>query len=313
MTIAILVLSAALLALHFFMVVAVAEISVHPPVMRRPCDTDGMALHVARAMGVTAELVRIQARDGVTLSAWWLRLPSSSRAVLTCHGVADTAFGVMGAALMFLRNGYSVLAPDNRGHGGSGGFVTYGVLEAFDIALWQSWLAGQGMVEMHGFGESLGASSLLQSFSAHAAFTTVVAECPFSSFQRVAFDRVLLMNSHFLPQSMARWLSNLTVKEILFYLRLRYGVDLKLSRPVDAVRQTRASLLLIHGSGDHETPVHHSEEMAAIHPERIQLWLVPGAQHTGGYAVDPAEFERKVMTLLKSGGTNQFGWESPNG
>jgi len=300
MVIGILALLAVVLALHLLILVGVGEICVHPPVKRRACDTDGMALQVAASSGAAAELVKIQAQDGVTLSAWWLKLPQASKAVLLCHGVADTSFGVMGAALMFLRNGYSVLAPDNRGHGGSGGFVTYGVCEGDDIARWQAWMADGGVVDCFGFGESLGASSLLQSLGAGAAFKAIVAECPFSSFSRVAFDRVVRVNRHLVPVPLADWLSQLWTKEILFYLRMRYGVNLGLARPVDAVKDARVPILLIHGTGDYETPVHHSEEILAANREWAQLWLVPGAKHTGGCAAGLDEFERRIIEFLTS-------------
>jgi pimeloyl-ACP methyl ester carboxylesterase len=298
MLIAIIALAAVLLALHILMVIGVAEISVHPPVMRRPCDTDGMALNVARSAGAAAELVKIQSHDGLALSAWWLKLPGSAKVVLLCHGVADTAFGVMGAALLFLRNGCSVLLPDNRGHGRSAGFVTYGVREADDIARWQAWMVDQqGVSACYGFGESLGASSLLQSLSAGAVFEAVVAECPFSSFQRVAFDRVLRVTASFLPRPLARWLAQLWVHEILLYLKVRYRVNLALARPLDAIKNTNIPILLIHGTGDLETPIHHSEELAEANPS-VQLWLVPGAEHTGGCAVDLTDFERRVVALF---------------
>lgn len=293
---------AALLLLHLLSVVAVAEISVHPPVMRRPCDTDGMAMNVARSTGAAAQRIKIQADDGITLSAWWLKLPAETddhKAVLVCHGVADTAFGVLGAALMFLRDGYSVLAPDNRGHGGSGAFVTYGVKESLDIARWQKWMAAQGITECHGFGESLGASSLLQSLKAGAHFTSVIAECPFSSFARVAFDRVQRVNASFLPKFLSQPLTNLWVKEMLFYLRLRYGVDLSEACTSEAVKTIETPILLIHGLADHETPAHHSEEIAAIN-RNIQLWLVPDGQHTGCFAADPDGFESRVINFARS-------------
>ena len=66
---------------------------------------------------------------------------------------------------ILLRHGYSVLMPDARGHGSSGGeFVTYGLLERDDIHQWVRWL----VVNRHpscvfGFGESMGAAELLQS------------------------------------------------------------------------------------------------------------------------------------------------------
>ena len=302
MLIWILIAAAILLAAHLLVVVVVAEFSVHPPIVRRTCDTDGMALHVAATTGATPQLVKIESSDGITLSAWWLKLPSG-KAALLCHGVADTALGVMGAALMYLRNGYSVLAPDNRGHGSSGGFVTYGVREAGDIAAWRTWLSGQGVASCFGFGQSLGASSLLQSLSAGAQFVSIVAECPYSSFERVAWDRIAKVNRLFLPTAVARFASNLWVKEVLLYLRLRYSINLHLARPIDAVTNTQIPILLIHGTGDLETPVHHSQEIAARNPEHIQVWIVPGAQHTGSYPVDPASFEKQVLRMLGTEGT----------
>jgi pimeloyl-ACP methyl ester carboxylesterase len=201
---------------------------------------------------------------------------------------------------MFLRNGDSVLAPDNRGHGRSGGVVTYGVREAGDIAAWQAWLTARGIRHCFGFGESLGASALLQSLSSGAAFTAIVAECPFASFGRVGWDRVMHVLKHLLPPPVARPVSDLLVTEVLLYLRLRYGVDLALARSVDAVKNITTRILLIHGMADYETPVHHSQEIAAANPN-IQLWLVPDAKHTGGYPVQPVEFERRVMDLMKPG------------
>ncbi len=45
---------------------------------------------------------------------------------------------------MFVTQGYSVLAPDSRVQGESGGeFVTYGLLEKFDVMAWAHWLQRQ--------------------------------------------------------------------------------------------------------------------------------------------------------------------------
>ena len=288
-----------LLLFHLLLVAAVAEFAIHPPAIRRTCDTDSMALHVAAAFGATPELVTMQSADGIKLSAWWLRLPNAvnTKAVLMCHGVADTAFGIMGAALLYLRNGYSVLAPDNRGHGNSGGFVTYGVRESADIAAWQKWLSEQGVEDCSGFGQSLGASSLLQSLQQGARFSSIVAECPFSTFERVAQDRVRAALTLLLPGAFATLFSNVWVAEVLFYLRLLYGIDLKQARPVDAVLNADVEILLVHGTADLETPIHHSYELASRN-SAMELWPVPGAKHTGAYAVASEEFESRVLACL---------------
>ena len=96
----------------------------------------------------------------------------------------------MGYALLFLKNGYSVLAPESRGHGESRGYVTYGVLEAEDTVRWLNWTKSQGVKAVFGLGESLGGAILLQSLAHDADFRALVVECSYSSFKVVADERV---------------------------------------------------------------------------------------------------------------------------
>jgi predicted acyl esterase len=101
-----------------------------------------MALRVPRAkVPLAAELkpglkitaAEIQAADGLRLQAAWVRQAGSSRCVVVLHGVGDSHAGALGFARMFVEEGYSVLAPDSRGHGWSGGeLVSFGVREADD-------------------------------------------------------------------------------------------------------------------------------------------------------------------------------------
>ncbi len=151
--------------------VVLTEGALHPLIRRRASDTAALAYSVAQTANVTASKVCIRGEDGVALSAWWLspRQPNG-RAVIACHGVADSAFGAMGYALLFLRNGYAVLVPNGRGHGDSQGYVTYGVLESRDTVRWLDWLKTQGVRTVFGFGESLGASVLIESLAARCRF-----------------------------------------------------------------------------------------------------------------------------------------------
>ena len=64
---------------------------------------------------------------------------------------------------MFLKAGYSVLMPDSRAHGESGGeIVTYGLLEKFDVARWAAWARQHKCEKLYGLGESLGGAILLE-------------------------------------------------------------------------------------------------------------------------------------------------------
>lgn len=278
-----------LIAIVSFSAAAIlAEGALHPLVRRRPSDAAALAYSIAQTANVTATRICIRAEDGSELTAWWLSPKAANRrAVMACHGVADSAFGAMGYALLFLRNGYSVLVPNGRGQGDSQGYVTYGVLEANDTVRWLEWLKAQGVNAAFGFGESLGGSVLIESLAQGADFRAVVAECPYSSFETVAEERV----AQHVPSAVAVVL----VKDGMLYTRLRYGVELGNARPDVAIRYTHVPILLIHGLADDETLPQNSERLLLANPGAVQLWLVPGAKHTGAYATAPRQFERRVL------------------
>jgi hypothetical protein len=84
------------------------------------------------------ETVEIAARDNAKLSAWWLRpVKQNGNCVIVLYGIGDSRVGSVRFSPMFLEKGYTVLVPDSRAHGASGGeFVTYGLLERHDVISW---------------------------------------------------------------------------------------------------------------------------------------------------------------------------------
>jgi dipeptidyl aminopeptidase/acylaminoacyl peptidase len=89
--------------------------------------------------GVIWDTVTVQARDGAVLEGWFVHAGGNpgKRCVAVLHGINDSRVGAAGFAPMFLAEGYSVLLPDSRAHGRSGGqFVTYGLLEKYDVFDW---------------------------------------------------------------------------------------------------------------------------------------------------------------------------------
>jgi fermentation-respiration switch protein FrsA (DUF1100 family) len=207
--------------------------------------------------------------------------------------VSDTRRGVLGPAQFLLTHSYTVLTPDGRGHGISGGeLVTYGLLEAGDVRLWSDWLATQpGITRLYGLGESLGAAVLLSSLKGESRFRAVVAESPFSSFHSVAYDR---LGGAIRIRGIAARLTLWPIVEPAFlYTRLRYGLNLWAASPRDAVAASHVPVFLIHGTSDTNILPWHSRELSRIRPG-IELWEPAGVSHTGAYGADPAEFERRV-------------------
>jgi fermentation-respiration switch protein FrsA (DUF1100 family) len=231
--------------------------------------------------------VHITAADGVTMRGSFVRAIGSPDCVIVLHGIADSR--ALGFASMFLDAGYSVLAPDSRGHGVSGGeLTTFGVLERHDVLRWADWMRTQGCRRIFGLGESLGGAILIQAAAEQPVFSAIAAECAYSDLPSIAQYRTaqVLGGSTLLARTI--------LVPALIYSRLRHGVDLRAASPVEAARRVKIPLLLIHGTADVNTPPEHSKAIAAAAP-RATLWLVPGAIHTGASAKAPAEFRTRVL------------------
>jgi pimeloyl-ACP methyl ester carboxylesterase len=280
-----------LLVLNVLVVVLLTEGAMHPFRVRHNQDVALPAHNIEQSTGSSGRLVSITASDGTVLKAWWF-LPhaGATRAVIVCHGVGDSAMGSIGFAPLFLRSGYAVLVPESRGHGASGGFVTFGVRESADMVQWLQWIKFQGPSTFYGLGESLGGAILLQSLARGADFRALVAESSYASFQEVAEDRV--------GKVIGRIFAPILVREAMLYARLRYHVDLWDADSASAAAHSKVPILLIHGLADDETPPKHSQEIAKANPA-IQLWLVPGAVHTGAYSAAPVEFENRVLAWFE--------------
>ncbi len=119
----------------------------------------------ARRLGATLSDAEIERPGNVTLHGWGIRPPNANAgSVLLLHGLSESRTAVSGVAEFLLAAGYSVLMPDARAHGESGGDVaTYGLLEAGDIRAWVDWIQNSQHPEcVFALGESMGAAQLLE-------------------------------------------------------------------------------------------------------------------------------------------------------
>ncbi len=292
------ILFAAVLYAAFCIVggVYVADGSLHPA--RRPLTDDETAAARESARVLSAELrdESITAADGAVLRAWTLR-PNhnyNGNDVILLHGLGDNRGGMIGYAQMLLAHGFTVLMPDARGHGVSGGdLATFGLLERDDIHQWFEFLEGKDHPRcIFGFGESMGAAQLLQSLDTRAGFCAVAAESPFASFREIAYDRMGQ------PFHVGPWLGRtllLPVVEVgMWRARWKYKLNMWSISPEDSVAGSEVPVLLIHGQEDSNIPVRHSRLIHERNPG-TELWEVPGADHCGAISTAPQEFEQRVL------------------
>jgi len=282
----------------------------HP--LRVPIEWRQQAENTARRFNGTLQDIAVEAADGIKLKGWSVRpTPYNDNAVILLHGVGDNRQGMLSYAELLLANGYSVLLPDSRAQGESGGaFATYEIKEADDVHTWFGWLETTDHPQcIFGLGESMGAAVLLQSLTAEPRFCAAVAESPFATFRGVAYVRV----GHLFHSG--PWVGRIVLRpavELAFlYGKLRYGVNLANASPKRAVENVRTPILLIHGLDDHNIPPSHSREIQAHNPSDITLWEVPRAKHCGAIVVAPEEFAKRVLQWFGRGGLSSASVRPP--
>ena len=295
------------LALALFAGVFLAEVTGHPGRSVQSPEDERRIEFLARRDRDDMSDVSIVARDGATLRAWSIRPASGNgNAVILLHGLGDNRTGTAGYADLFLKHGFSVLMPDARAHGKSGGeLATFGLLESDDIHRWLDWLQQNDHPAcIYGLGESMGAAQLLQSLKTETRFCAVVTESPFASFREIGYDRV---GQHF---HTGPWLGRTILRPIVefafLYARLKYKLDFEQVSPEDAVAHTQVPVFLIHGIVDSNIPLRHSLLIAKQNVKQnakqnvgrnpaIFLWEVPNADHCGAISTAPGEFSSRVV------------------
>jgi uncharacterized protein len=275
--------------------ILLAEAVIHPA--RRPLTMadEAQAPAWAKDDDATLTAVTITATDGASLKAWELRPEDANGdTVILLHGLRGNRLEMVNYADMLLTHGYSVLMPDARAHGSSGGnLATYGLIERNDIHLWFEWLAMNRHPHcVYGFGESMGAAQILQALQSESRFCAVAAECPFSTFRETSYDR---MGQRF---HTGPWLGRTVLRPVIesayLYVRLRYGLNMDKVSPEDAVATTRVPVLLIHGQSDTNIPLRHSQRIAA-RSDKVVLWEPPNTGHSNAIDTSPKELETRLV------------------
>ena len=278
--------------------VYLADGTLHPA--RRPLTQEDLAAYQASLVPLHARLdeASIQTIEGYVLRGWMVRpAQSNGKAALLLHGLGDNRLGMTGYAELLLAHGFTVLLPDARAHGLSGGpLATYGLLERDDIHRWADYLASQtGTSCIYGIGESMGAAQILQSVQAGTNFCAVVAESPFASFREIAYDRMGQ------PFQLGPWVGRSVLRPVveIAFLRARWKYKLDMSRvsPEDAIADTKIPILLIHGQIDSNIPVRHSRLILASHAGTV-LWEVPGADHCGAIVLCAARIRETCAGMV---------------
>ncbi len=270
--------------------------------MRRFLETRGTLGEFARDH-VDA---RVVAADSTPLAATYLPGGGGPDAIVVAHGFAGNRRKPSYARLAdALADVAPVLAVDLRGHGGSGGWSTFGDAERADVTGAVAWLHAFGHRRIVGVGVSMGASAMLGAAAAGTPLDAVVTISGPARWRPVAPPGPL-------RQLESIWHSPWRRAALRAGLGVRLGTPAAFTaraHPSDHVRATSMPLLVVHGADDAYFPLADAHELVAASRQRrcgdvAVVWPRPPGFGHGEDGFEPAflaQLQTGVATFLREG------------
>ena len=240
--------------------------------------------------------VETEGTDGVTLVGHWRECPEPKRILIAMHGWRSCWSRDFGLIAEFWNSeGCSVLYPEQRAHGESGGeYLGFGMLERHDCKKWIQWVCQRNPegLPVYLVGISMGAATVLMTggMELPPQVRGIIADCGFTSPKEI-WKHVAEENLHMHYGFYARAADGLCRKKI----RLGSGD----CSTVAALRECEVPVLFIHGTDDSFVPISMTFEnyKACKGPKR--LFVVPGAEHGMSWCVDPEGYRKTLREFWR--------------
>jgi dipeptidyl aminopeptidase/acylaminoacyl peptidase len=239
------------------------------------------------------EAVRLRARDGEELGAWFAPGEAGRPAVVLLHGNGLGRRSRLGQAEWLSRAGYAVLLPTLRAHGDSTGAENdFGHGARLDVVAAVEWLEARrpgGRVAI--WGASLGAAAAL--FAARelgARASGYVLECPYRDLRTALRHRAAI----YLPPGL----------DALASFSLEAAAPLALPdfervAPEHAAAAARGlKALVLAGGADARAWPDEARAIAEALGPGARLSVFEGAGHLGLAEADSGRYEREVLAFL---------------
>ena len=248
-------------------------------------------------LGISPQLLRLRAQDGLELGAWLFEHPQARCAVVLVHGNGSRRQALLGRSQLALQSGCHALAVTLRAHGDS-----EGERNDFGFGARQDVRAAVALLEArfsdlprYVFGQSLGAAAAL--FAAPEMGDAVegyLLESPYASLQTAIMNRLhMRLPASVVPAAYA-WL---TLWSSAF---LSGGVPA--ISPARAAAQVRgeAQFILLAGAEDRRATVQEARRIIESLPPGAQLEVFEHAAHSQLWSQDAERYRAVFKRWLAS-------------
>ncbi|WP_162250832.1 alpha/beta hydrolase [Pelomonas sp. Root1217] len=241
---------------------------------------------------LSAEPVHIPYGERQQVSGWFLPGRAGEGVVLLLHGVRGSRLEMLERARWLQREGIGSLALDLPSHGeSSGDRISFGRREALGVQAALGWLRERLPEERLGaIGVSLGGASLLFA-ERQPELDALVLESVYPTITDAVQDRLVKRLG-----PAGAWAAPL----LLLQIPLRLGLGVHELRPIEAIKDVRAPLLVASGTEDRSTRWVETEQLFAAAPEPKTLAAVPGAGHEDLRDFDTEAYEARLLPWLQS-------------
>ena len=232
----------------------------------------------------------------------FLYIPASAdertpnKIVFLFHDYNRTGESVKKYAPFFLNEGFSVVIPDNRFCGNSGGdCLGLSSLDAEDTLAIFRWIKDcfPGNIPIGLFGESFGAAQaiLLASSDKTDNISFVISDSSFSDLYKLLKERVR-------ADYRIKAFPLLTVA--VLSIKRKYGIDVKNVSPLKAIEKCEdIPLFFIHGENDtFILPQMSIDLYNAKHSGYKKFYLAEDASHCSAFDIDPEGYNEKLKEFL---------------
>lgn len=240
-------------------------------------------------------VVHLVAVDGVRLEgSYWPGHRANGPAVLLLHGINSSRASFTRHALWLNGLGYTVLAIDFRGHGGSAAVPrSFGLHESRDVAAALAFLRANAPHRRIGLiGTSLGGAAALLGDNGPPPVQAMVLQAVYPDLRRAIANRI----ARVVGRPFA-WLG----EPLLSYQSWpRYGVPPGRLAPIDGLRRFHGPVLVIGGTADSNTTVADTLSLYQAAPGPKTLWLLKGIGHAATGSIFTNEYRHRVQALFAS-------------
>ena len=220
------------------------------------------------------------------ISGWFHQSESTQKCILLLHGVRSNKSSMIGRARFLNELGYSTLLIDLQAHGETpGDEITFGHKESNDVKLALEFLKSKNCQKIGAIGVSLGGASILLGESP-AELDAIVLEAVYPSIDQAVVNRI--------EQRLGTFAASLLAPTLYYQIPLRQNISLDNLKPINAIPNLNAPVLIIGGSVDQHTKIQETKNLFAAANEPKSLWIINQVAHIDFHSFTKEEYETRV-------------------